>query len=310
MTIKIMQTDAVQTLLKKVAGLDNNNGDARTKQIVHRIVSDLYQAIEDLDITPDEFWRGVYYLNDLGTEIPEAALVAPGLGFDHYLDLRLDAEDEAAGITGGTPRTIEGPLYVAGAPSSEGFARMDDDSQDGDTMLLTGLVTDTDGNPIAGATVELWHADLKGAYSYFDPTQSDYNLRRTIVTDANGRYTARTIVPSGYSVPPNGSSDQLLTLLGRHGNRPAHVHYFVSKPGYLHLTTQINLAGDKYTYDDFAFGTRDELVVEAHSSSNAEEIAAYDLPENYQRAEFNVVLNKSSEADRETRHDRARALQD
>lgn len=310
MTIKIMQTDAVQTLLKKVAGLDNNNGDARTKQIVHRIVSDLYQAIEDLDITPDEFWRGVYYLNDLGTEIPEAALVAPGLGFDHYLDLRMDAEDEAAGISGGTPRTIEGPLYVAGAPSSEGFARMDDGSQDGDTMLLTGQVKDTDGNPIAGATVELWHADLKGAYSYFDPTQSDYNLRRTIVTDANGRYTARTIVPSGYSVPPNGSSDQLLTLLGRHGNRPAHVHYFVSKPGYLHLTTQVNLAGDKYTYDDFAFGTRDELVVEAHSSSNAKEIAAYDLPENYQRAEFDVVLNASSEATRETRHHRARALQD
>lgn len=309
MTVKTMNTEAVQTLLKRVAGLDNNEGDPRTKEIVFRIVSDIYQAIEDLNITPDEFWRGVYYLNDLGTGVPEAALVAPGLGFDHYLDLRMDAEDEQAGLSGGTPRTIEGPLYVAGAPEREGFARMDDGTQNGATMLLTGQVTDESGNPIAGATVDLWHADLKGAYSYFDPTQSDYNLRRKVITDADGRYTVRTIVPSGYAAPPEGCTESLLKRLGRHANRPAHVHYFVSKPGFRHLTTQINLAGDKYTYDDFAFGTRDELVVEANAASSPEEISTYDLPDEYRKAVFNITLIKTDEPDQQKRHDRARALQ-
>ena len=65
---------------------------------------------------------------------------------------------------------------------------------------------------------------------------------------------------------------KVLESLGRHGNRPAHIHYFVSKPGYKHLTTQINLAGDEYTYDDFAFATRDELVVEAVEVTDSKRI--------------------------------------
>ncbi len=48
----------------------------------------------------------------------------------------------------GTPRTIEGPLYVAGAPESVGFARMDDGSEEGKipTLIIEGTVTDTEGN--------------------------------------------------------------------------------------------------------------------------------------------------------------------
>ena len=38
------------------------------------------------------------------------------------LDLLQDAKDAEAGLTGGTPRTIEGPLYVAGAPLAQGEA--------------------------------------------------------------------------------------------------------------------------------------------------------------------------------------------
>ena len=305
MTIKTMQTQEVQNLLKKVAGLDQSGGDERFKKIVHRLVSDMYQAIEDLDITPEEFWRGVYYFNGL----QEAALLAPGLGFDHYLDIRLDAEDAEAGRTGGTPRTIEGPLYVAGAPQSEGFARLDDGTQEGEALLVTGQVTDENGNPIAGALVELWHADLKGAYSYFDPTQSDYNLRRGIITDENGRYSARTFTPSGYAVPPGGDTELVLGKLGRHGNRPAHIHYFVSKAGFRHLTTQINLAGDQYTYDDFAFGTREELVIEAEDTSDVNEIEAYDLPSSYKKISFDIQLLRTDETSLQERHARDRALE-
>ncbi len=308
MTVKIMQSEEVKNLLHRVAGFDNNAGNPRAKEIISRLVTDIYQAIEDLDITPEEFWRGVYFLNELGQNVPEAALLAPGLGFDHYLDLRLDAEAEQAGLNGGTPRTIEGPLYVAGAPESDAFARMDDGTQDGDVMLLTGQVTDTNGNPVAGAMVDLWHADTKGAYSYFDPTQSDYNLRRRIKTDANGRYTARSIIPSGYAVPPGGSTDTALTLLGRHGNRPAHIHYFVAKPGFVHLTTQINLAGDQYTYDDFAFGTREELVVPAIEGDPAEG-AKYDITGPFKKVEFNIQLVATDAKDLQERHLRERALE-
>ncbi|QTN42169.1 catechol 1,2-dioxygenase [Marinobacter salsuginis] len=309
MTVKTMQTAEVKDLLEKVAGFNKEGGNERVKKIVHRLVHDIFQIVEDFDVTPDEFWQAVYYVNELGQN-GEAALLAPGLGMDKYLDIRLDAEDEQAGLSGGTPRTIEGPLYVAGAPKTEAFARMDDGTDTGaETMILTGQVTDESGQPLAKAIVDVWHADTKGAYSYFDQSQSEYNLRRRIVTDENGRYTARSIIPSGYGCPPEGSTQQLLDLLGRHGNRPAHIHFFVSKPGYKHLTTQINLAGDEYTYDDFAFATRKELVVDANRVEDVSKAEVFGLNKPFTEVEFNIQLVATEDPELQTRHERKRALE-
>lgn len=305
MTVKTIQTAAVQELLKKVAGLDSDQGSPRAKEIIYRLMSDIYKIIEDLDITPDEFWHAANYLNELGTN-KEAVLLAPGLGFDHFLDIREDAKDEAAGLAGGTPRTIEGPLYVEGAPTFQTETRMDDGNTPGQGMWLHGQVRDENGQPIAGALVDIWHADTKGGYSFFDTTQSELNLRRKVLTDENGYYFARSIVPSGYGCPPEGSSMKVLNLLGRHGNRPAHIHYFVSKPGRKHLTTQINLAGDEYTYDDFAFATRDELVVEARPSNDPSMIEKHGFEGEYLDVEFNITLIKSESLELEIKHARER----
>src|SRR5690606_25963044 len=67
MTVKIFDTPEVQDFLKTVAGLDQDGGDPRTKQIIHRLMSDLFKAVDDLDITPDEYWTGIAWLNALGT---------------------------------------------------------------------------------------------------------------------------------------------------------------------------------------------------------------------------------------------------
>ena len=203
MTIKLSSTESVQNFFKEVSGFNNDQGSQRMKKLVNRILIDTIKIIEDMEVTTEEFWKAVDYLNRMGAR-GEAGLLVAGLGLEHYLDLLLDAQDEQAGLTGGTPRTIEGPLYVAGAPLSEGETRMDDGTDAGTVMFLQGQVKDVDGKPIAGAIVDLWHANTKGTYSYFDTTQSDYNLRRRIVTDSEGRYRARSIVPSGYGCPPEG----------------------------------------------------------------------------------------------------------
>ena len=124
---------------------------------------------------------------------------------------------------------------------------------------MQGTVYGDDGKAIPGATVEVWHANLLGNYSHFDQTQSPFNLRRTIIADAEGRYQFRTIMPKGYGCPPDGTTQKLLDLLGRHGQRPAHVHFFISAPGHRKLTTQINIDGDEYLWDDFAFASREGL---------------------------------------------------
>lgn len=219
MTVKISQTADVQRFFEEASGQLNERGDPRTKALVRRILDDTAKLIEEMQVTPDEFWKAVDYLNRLGSR-QEAGLLAAGLGLEHYLDLLLDAQDAESGLTGGTPRTIEGPLYVAGAPLSDGEARMDDGRDPGTVMFLQGRVSGPDGQPLAGAIVDVWHANTQGTYSYFDSSQSEYNLRRRIRTDADGRYRARSIVPSGYGCPAtarprNCSTASAATASGR-----------------------------------------------------------------------------------------------
>jgi catechol 1,2-dioxygenase len=262
MSIKVFATQEVQDLLTAAANLNSDSGDKRARQITHRLLSDLFKAIDDLDMTPDEIWTGVNYFNKLGRD-GEAALLAAGLGLEKYLDIRMDAADRQARLDGGTPRTIEGPLYVAGAPVRDSVSKIDlDPDNEAGPLVIRGTVTGPDGEPVAGAVVECWHANSKGFYSHFDPTgtQSDFNLRGAVKTGTDGTYEFRTLMPVGYGCPPHGATQQLLDALGRHGNRPAHVHFFVTSSQHRKLTTQINIEGDPLMWDDFAYATREELI--------------------------------------------------
>ncbi|WP_111859106.1 catechol 1,2-dioxygenase [Acinetobacter sp. CFCC 10889] len=304
-----MNRQEINELVKKM-NVDTATGvvDARVQQVVVRLLSDLFQAIEDLDLSSTEIWKGLEYFTDAG-KANELGLLAAGLGLEHYLDLRADEADAKAGISGGTPRTIEGPLYVAGAPESVGFARMDDGSESDkvDTLFIEGQVTDTAGNLIEGAKVEVWHANSLGNYSFFDKSQSDFNLRRTILSDANGQYVAQTTMPVGYGCPPEGTTQFVLDKLGRHGNRPSHVHYFVSAPGYRKLTTQFNIEGDQYLWDDFAFATRDGLVAVAEDVTDEAEISRRGVGKPFKHITFNVQLVKEQAAAPSTEVERRRA---
>lgn len=293
MAAKIFDTAPVQDFLRLASGLTQDGGNPRTKQIVHRILSDLFRAIDELEITSNEYWAGVAYLNRLGAA-GEAGLLSPGLGFDRFLDMRMDAEDTALGVKNGTPRTIEGPLYVAGAPEARGFARLDDGSdQAGETLVMHGTVYGADGQPVAGARVEVWHADTRGFYSHFDPTgaQKPFNMRRTIVTDAQGRYQFQSVVPEGYGCPPDGPTHALLGQLGRHARRPAHIHFFVAADGHRKLTTQVNIDGDPLVHDDFAHATREGLVVSLVRRSDAAGIEAHGLKGPFVEIAFDFRLS-------------------
>jgi catechol 1,2-dioxygenase len=287
----LLETPEVQSLLTKVSGVGTDTGDARVKRIVHRVVSDLFKTIEEFDVQPNEFWAAVSYLTELG-QANEVGLLVPGLGLETFLDLRTDAAERKAGIEGGTPRTIEGPLYVAGAPLSKGEARLDDGSEEGEVLFMDGQVRDVNGKPVADAVVDVWHANPLGGYSFFDPSQPKYNLRRRIETDAEGRYRFRSILPAGYACPPKGPTQKLLDLLGRHGRRPAHIHFFVSAPGYRTLTTQINIDGDEYLHDDFAFATRDGLIPQVRRSADPAEVRARGLNAPFAEITFDFVLHR------------------
>ncbi|MFO2465621.1 catechol 1,2-dioxygenase [Pseudomonas sp. 15FMM2] len=309
MSIRLSQTAHAQQFLEEVSGNLNDAGNPRAKALIYRILRDTVNIIEDLEVTPQEFWKAVNYLNELGKN-QEAGLLVAGLGLEHYLDLLMDEADKEAGKTGGTPRTIEGPLYVAGAPLCKYEARLDDGLDPGVPLFMRGQVRNIQGKPVAGAVVDVWQANTGGTYSWFDDTQSAFNLRRRIETDAQGNYRFRSIVPSGYGCPPNGPTQQLLDQLGRHGQRPAHIHFFISAPGHRHLTTQINLSGDPYLHDDFAYATRDELIAEIRFSEDQDLAREFGVQGRFAQIDFDFELQPAVVALEQTRMERVRALEE
>lgn len=294
MDVDFVRTQPVQDLLNRASGLSVAGGNARLKAIMRDWLESTMKLIVEHDISESEFWQAVSFLQN---GAPEFGLLVPGVGLEHFLDLYMDAKDQEAGRDGGTPRTIEGPLYVKDAPLVENDANLTSDPDDTGTLYMGGSVTGPDGEPVPNAILHVWHANSKGFYSHFDPTgeQTPFNNRRRIKLGADGRYAFHSKMPNGYSVPPQGATDQLMQALGRHGNRPAHVHFFVEAPGYRTLTTQINFGDDPFAADDFAFGTREGLLPVPNRQGDSAHIA------------FDFVLQRASDADDETFSARARA---
>lgn len=294
MNVDFVKTPAVQDLLDRASGTSVAGGNTRLKAIMRDWLESTMKLIVKHDISESEFWQAIAFLQKGAGEF---GLIVPGVGIEHFLDLYMDAKDKEAGRDGGTPRTIEGPLYVENAPLVENDANLTSDADDTGTLYMTGRIQGPDGEAVPNAILHVWHANSKGFYSHFDPTgeQTPFNNRRRIKLGADGRYAFHSKMPNGYSVPPQGATDQLMQALGRHGNRPAHVHFFVEAPGYRTLTTQINFGDDPFAADDFAFGTREGLLPVPNRQGDTAHIA------------FDFTLQRAVAADDEAFSSRVRA---
>jgi catechol 1,2-dioxygenase len=169
----------------------------------------------------------------------------------------------------GAVGTIEGPYYVPGASESAGEATLPmRDEEPGTPLTFQGTVTDLDGDPVEGALVDLWHADADGYYSQFAPGIPEWNLRGTIRTGADGRYTFHSVRPAPYQIPTDGATGALIAAAGWHAWRPAHLHLKVSAPGRLPVTTQLYFDGGEHVDDDVAQAVKPELILRPTPASS------------------------------------------
>lgn len=287
----------------------SGEGNPRIKEVVNRLLKDLFYAMVDLDITSEEMWHAADYLKEVGQN-NEWGLLYAGLGIERFMDAMMEHEDKEAGLKGVTPRTIEGPLYVAGSPISKFYAELENNPEENkhqERLYVHGTINDVDDNPVEGALLEVWHCNDKGLYSYFDKDQSAYNFRRGMKVGADGKFKFKTVIPPGYACPPGSATERMMTALGRHSKRPAHIHFFVSHPDYRKLTTQINIEGDPLTYEDFAFATKEELVPPIKRYTK-EEAAEIDIDEAFAEIEFNFHIVKKDKAHDDGENNRTRAL--
>jgi len=101
----------------------------------------------------------------------------------------------------------------------------------GELLILYGHVLDESGQPLNGYAVEIWQVDANGSYDHpNDPSTGNrdrnFQFYGTSLTDENGLFAFRTIVPARYEP------------------RPRHIHFKVKKDGQTVLTSQFYIAGD------------------------------------------------------------------
>jgi protocatechuate 3,4-dioxygenase beta subunit len=150
-----------------------------------------------------------------------------------------------------TPQQTEGPFYMGGVKGIPDpvvandltLVRGASQAAEGDAIWVTGLVTDRDCRPVAGAQVEIWQACAAGRYAHpsdsnqapLDPLFGYFGLART---DEDGHYRFKTIKPGAY--PAGGG-----------WIRPSHIHFRAEGPNLRRLTTQMYFAGDPHQNRDF-----------------------------------------------------------
>lgn len=117
-----------------------------------------------------------------------------------------------------TPSQTEGPYFTPDSPERVSLLEQ---GMKGDRISLAGFVLDRRCRPVAGALLDLWHADSDGEYD-----NQGYRLRGHQFTDAQGRFLFETIMP------------------GRYSGRTRHYHVKVQAPGEDILTTQLYFPGE------------------------------------------------------------------
>jgi hydroxyquinol 1,2-dioxygenase len=160
----------------------------------------------------------------------------------------------------------------------------------GEPACYSGRVVDTHGRPIERACVDVWSGDGEGVYDMQMGSDVGMRLRARFYTDAQGRYRFWSIKPTYYPVPDDGPVGNMLRAMGRHPNRPGHIHMMVYRDGYVPLTTHLFAADSPYLDSDAVFGVRDSLIVpyEKHAPGTAPDGRAMDRP--FHSAQYDFVL--------------------
>jgi protocatechuate 3,4-dioxygenase, beta subunit len=148
-----------------------------------------------------------------------------------------------------TPEQILGPFYpiVQPADSDADLTRVAGRAGQakGPAYVLTGRVVRSNGQPISGASIEMWQANAGGRYDHPSDTSSvpldpDFQGFARLTTDKEGRFRILSVVPGAYKTPGGGT-------------RTPHLHFQVSSSTD-RLVTQMYFPGEALNGQDILYG--------------------------------------------------------
>lgn len=242
----------------------------RVSAVVSSLLSGIHQTIRSESVTYDEFQAAKQFLIEVGE----------GGEWPLLLDVFVEhvVEDVAARAQEGTKGSILGPYYLPGQVRLESPATLPQrPDEKGTRLVFSGEVRATDGTPLPGAELDIWHADDEGYYSGFAPHLPEGNLRGVVVADERGRFEISTILPSPYQIPTDGPTGALIEAAGWHPWRPAHLHLLVRADGHRTITTQLYFAGGEWLDSDVASATKPELILEPVDQGDGTSVVRYDF---------------------------------
>lgn len=261
--------NAIETqLVDSVLARMTNAQDPRFKQVMTSLIRHLHAFVRETEPTEAEWLAGIQFLTATGRKCDdrrqEFILLSDTLGVSMLVDAINHRKPGGA-----TESTVLGPFYVPGAaqlPMWSDIAK----ALKGVPAYVSGIISDVNGKPIAGAAIDVWQTDGDGVYDVQRYDVQRYDVQRggpsyargKFVTGADGRYGFRTVKPVSYPIPADGPVGRMLRSMGRHPYRPAHVHAIVSAPECETVTTHLFVKGDQYLDSDAVFGVKDSLVVE------------------------------------------------
>ena len=236
--------------------------DSRLREVMTALVRHLHGFVTEVRLTNDEWLAAIRFLTATGQmcsdQRQEFILLSDTLGVSMLVDLL--AEPGGAGTAGfATESTVLGPFYAAGSPE-RAYGASIVERPSGELTWYSGRVTDTDGNPIAAATLDVWQNADDMLYTVQNPDTPAGNLRGVFRTRTDGSFAFLGVRPTDYPIPADGPVGHLLASTGRHPWRPAHIHVIVSAPGYQSVATHIFDADSKYLASDAVFAVKASLV--------------------------------------------------
>jgi hydroxyquinol 1,2-dioxygenase len=234
--------------------------DPRLKQIMTSLVQHLHAFAREVQLTEDEWMKGVEFLTATGHKSDdkrqEFILLSDTLGLS-MLTIAMNNEKPA----GCTESTVFGPFHVPGAPHFEHGQDVANGAR-GEPCLVRARVKGLDGEPVANAIVEVWQADADGNYDIQYPDLQRHQARGVLHSGPDGCFHFRTIVAEAYPIPQDGPVGDMLRATKRHPWRPAHLHFMIKADGYETLVTHVFRSGDAYLDSDAVFGVRESLVAD------------------------------------------------
>lgn len=265
------------------ARIDEAKAGPRLSQIMNSLVKHLHAFAKDVELTQEEWGTAIDFLTRTGQicdgNRQEFILLSDTLGVSMLVDAINNRRP-----SGATENTVLGPFHVEGAPVYDMGTNISLDGK-GESCLFEGRVLDLNGKPIEGAKIDVWCDNAEGYYDVQQPDiQPRWNNRGIFVTGADGAYQFRGIRPVSYPIPDDGPVGEMLAALGRHPNRPAHMHFIVSADGFETVITHTFVDDDEWLTSDAVFGVKASLLARMEPGESGDTMW---------KSTFDFVLNRT-----------------